>query len=318
MVTDLGTTSNPAVTTSSAAVSDPTQAYVLARAIEVRGGVDTPANFRDYDDPVNNPTPLFARMGMSPDPLRTLPVPVVSNTYVSPTDTTTTGTIPAKYAAQSVGTGQTVTFNPGVYKDINITGGTVTFRPGIYVFSPDGPNQGLRISGGTVTGSGVMFYFGASNYQSVPLSPGSLDIADGAFDGPLPPTLPQPPTSYALPADANSVNLATLSIAGSSGSVTLSGMAYNSSNTSDLILIFGRRKSQGSSLYSISGGGSGNMAMNINGTIYTKWTLFSLSGAGTYNSQFIVGSLRLAGGATMTINGTGINRGRANLVFLVE
>jgi len=317
--TSLGTTNQPAVVTSNTAISDPTQAYVRADAVLVRGGVDQPLNFRDIIDPANSPSPLYAGMGMSPDPLRTLPVPVVTNTYPSPTSTTATGTIPAKYPSLSVSTGQTVTFNPGVYTDINITGGTVVFRSGIYVFAPDSNNQGLRISGGTTTSEagGVMFYFGASTYQDGG-SPGSLDIADGAFDGPLPPTN----GSYTLPADANSVRQATLAIAGSSGSVTLEGYAYNTSDPNDRILFFARRRNQdpngNTSLYSIGGSGSGNMALDLKGTIYSKWASFSLSGGGTYNAQFIVGSLTLGGGATITINGTGINRGRANQVFLVE
>lgn len=321
IATELGTTQQPAVVTSNTVVWDAVkkESYVNARSVQVRGGVDTPENFRDYDDPEYGSSPLYAGMGMSPDPLRTLPVPVVFNTYASPTNTTDTGEIPAKYPVQSVSTGQTVVFNPGVYTDINITGGSATFRSGIYVISPNLNGQGLRISGGTTVSApgGVMFYFAAGNYQSSPDSPGAQDILDGALDGPLPPNSP----TTTLPEDVKTA-VATLSVAGSSGSVTLDGMAYNTDNPSDRILFFGRRRSQdpngNQTLYSVGGSGSSNMALNFKGTIYTKWASFSLGGGGSYDAQFIVGRLILGGGATMTINGTGINRGRANQVFLVQ
>jgi Flp pilus assembly protein TadG len=314
----VGTTpSSPyAITTSNSQVADPTQAYVQARAVQVVGGVDTPGNIRDYDDPVNGPSPLYTGSTVGPDPLRSLPVPGPS-TVSSITGSGWT----TRISAVKVSSNQTVTLNPGIYEDINITGGDVTFNPGVYILSPTKNNQGLRISGTDaaprgVRGTDVMFYFAASNYLTG--GAGSLDAADGAFDGPLPPTN----GSTSLPQDANGVNLATLAIAGSGGNVSLTGLAYQTGDPNDRVLFFGRRRSQDPSgskgLYSISGGGSGNMAVSVQGTIYAKWAQFGLSGGGTYNAQFIVGSLKLGGGATMTINGTGINRGRANQVFLVE
>ena len=58
--------------------------------------------------------------------------------------------------------------------------------------------------------------------------------------------------------------------------------------------------------------------VNLVGTIYAKWARFHLAGGGRYDSQFVVGSLDIAGQATLTINGTGKNRGTANQIFLVE
>jgi hypothetical protein len=93
-------------------------------------------------------------------------------------------------------------------------------------------------------------------------------------------------------------------------------MPYNTNDPADKTLFFFRRRNTTGANF--GGGGSGNMLTSVNGTIYHKWGQFTLSGGRTYNSQFIVGSLVLAGGAEMTINATGINRGRANQVFLVE
>ena len=58
--------------------------------------------------------------------------------------------------------------------------------------------------------------------------------------------------------------------------------------------------------------------VKLTGTIYAKWANFDLSGQGTYNAQFVVGSLQLSGNGLVTIHATGKNFGTANLVFLVE
>jgi hypothetical protein len=251
---------------------------------------------------VNNPSPLFARYPVNPDPLRELPVPMQSN-VTSITNWTNLGSV-------SVGNNDTVTLNPGIYTDIRIQGGTVTFNPGVYILSPSGPNQGLLINGGNVTGIGVMFYITGSNYLHT--SPGYWDNLDGHLDGPL------PPTNGTIPADTfnGKVNYAGLDVAGGTGNVRLVGMPFATDNPDDKILFFQRRRNTTGA--SISGSGSGGRIFDIDGTIYGKWAHFALSGGGTYDAQFIVGSLTLAGGASMTINGTGINRGRANHVFLVE
>jgi hypothetical protein len=56
----------------------------------------------------------------------------------------------------------------------------------------------------------------------------------------------------------------------------------------------------------------------MTGMIYAKWANFHLAGGGMYNAQFVVGSMIVDGGATLTINAAGKNFGRANQVFLVE
>jgi hypothetical protein len=79
------------------------------------------------------------------------------------------------------------------------------------------------------------------------------------------------------------------------------------------LLIYQRRwNTQGLSV----GGNSNNV--NLSGTAYAKWANFSLSGQGKYNAQFLVGSISITGNATVTINASGKQLGKANLVFLVE
>ena len=43
-----------------------------------------------------------------------------------------------------------------------------------------------------------------------------------------------------------------------------------------------------------------------------------ITGQGNYNSQFIIGSMTIAGGGTLTLNYAGQNLGKASEVFLVE
>ena len=323
------TSGSSSVVTSNKAVSDKANAYVQAKHVQVRGGVDTPGNFADYDDPASGPSPLYAGVAaIAPDPLRSIPVPQVKNTYVSPTSTTATkGTVPLRYPPQSVGKSGTVTFNPGVYEDINITGGNVTFRTGTYVLSPTKNNQGLRISGGKVQsegwvseddpGPGVMFYVAASNYLDDPNNPGSADIADGAADGPLPPNAAGTP----IPTDSGSIKVAALDIAGGLDGVQdwvhLAGLQnYTGTATNERILFFGRRKSQTD--YHLGGNGGSNAGLNFVGTVYAKWANLELAGGASYNSQFVVGRVTLSGQGAITIKGSGVNRGLANQVYLVE
>jgi len=59
----------------------------------------------------------------------------------------------ASYSNPMVSGNQNVTLSPGTYSNgISITGGTTTFSPGVYAVSGS-----LKISGGTVSGSGVTF-----------------------------------------------------------------------------------------------------------------------------------------------------------------
>lgn len=280
-------------------------ATVKARYIQVRGGVDVPANYEPFE--MGDPSPLFCRATIGPDPLRELPTPTSANVS-SITNWT-------RQAAITVPNNTTRTFTPGVYADIQINqGATVIFQPGVYIFSPINNNQGLRINGNcTVTGNGVMFYMTGSNYLDV--SPGYRDAADNAqaaLDGPLPPT-----NASTIPAstdpNANQVRFATMDCNATGATVTLTGLA-DSSSPFNGILFYQRRRNNTSPRIQ----GNAGMNVNLGGTIYAKWGRFTVSGGGAYNAQFVVGSLSLSGTGTITINANGKSFGRANQVFLVE
>src|SRR5205085_11956412 len=130
-------------------------------------------NYTDGGD-----TPLYARAPMSKDPLRDLAAPQQSNVTSISSWTRT--------AAVKVGTGETKTFSPGIYEDMQISGSAnATFNHGVYIFSPTKANQGFKITGSpTVTGDGVMFYMTGSNYlDTSAVHCDVTDDAQNALDG---------------------------------------------------------------------------------------------------------------------------------------
>lgn len=272
----------------------------------VRGGVDSVANFQNYV--ANGPNPLYANVrSIFPDPYRTLPVPNQSNT---PSITNWKTKLKVAYS-----TGQTAILNPGIYEDISITGSAnVTFSPGMYILSPKTPNQGLRINGSpTVNGTNVMFYFTGSNYLDE--SPGYYDSLDGAVDGPLPPangtvcgTLPTPPDS-----NFRSVNFATLDLNLNSGSVNFTGI-QNTSSVYNNFLFFQRRRNTNTAQIQANAGSS----VFFKGSIYAKWALFKVAGAGVYQSQFTVGTMTVTGGGEVLIEKYDRNFKMAGFIYLVE
>jgi Flp pilus assembly protein TadG len=284
-------------------------APVVAGAIWVAGGIDNIANYQMYDaayappngnyyNPSNTDAPVFANLQTTaPDPLATLATPTTGNgvvqTYPQYLGNGQWGTASSPQSV-SIGNSDTVTFNPGIYQSISINGGTVTFNPGIYVVGPglgNGNGQStLKIVGGTVTGSGVMFYNTGSDYTSG----GTPDSNDGNTLG-----------------TDNNANFGAVSIGGSA-SVTLSPI-NNAGSPFNGILFYQRRwNTQGASI------GGNTSTLNLTGTIYDKWGTFTLAGQGAYNAEFVVGSLSISGGAAVTINATGKNLGRVNQVYLVE
>jgi Flp pilus assembly protein TadG len=283
-------------------------APVVATAISVAGGIDNIDNFRTYDasqspnyyNPSNTDRPVFANLQTAaPDPLASLPTPTTSNgvvqTYPQYLGNGQWGTASSPQSV-SINSSDTVTFSPGIYQSISITGtnANVTFNPGIYVLGPglgNGNGQStLKITGGTVTGSGVMFYNTGSDYQSN----GTPDSSDGNTLG-----------------NDNNANFGAISIGGGAN-VTLSPSS-NSSSAFNGILFYQRRwDTQGASI------GGNTSTLNLSGTIYDKWGNFALTGQGTYNAEFVVGALSISGGAAVTINAAGKNYGRVNQVYLVE
>jgi hypothetical protein len=310
------------------AISSSTGATIKAQYVQIHGGVDSSSlsNITYYDG--SSGTPLFAGLSLvEPDPLASMAVPQPSNTPSIPTSawtnrnptlTTSNGvtTYPSGVYTSSISANSTVVFNPGVYADIKIsTGATVTFNPGVYILSPASNNQGLSITGGTVTGTGVLFYFTSSDYTST-TTPGAYDAADTTMAATTPDSS-NAPSSSNLPTvngvtESSNVKWATLQING--GNVTLTSLADTSNTALNGVLFYQRRRNTSAATI----GGNAGQNFGLSGTIYARWAQFKLSGQGTFNAQFIVGSMAMSGGGTVTVNGTGKNYGLANEVFLVE
>jgi Flp pilus assembly protein TadG len=299
---------------------------LFATDIDVVGGVDNPSTFKPIL--AGDPSPLHTRQLPEPDPLIQLPTPVVANGVdptvrgsVSVTNQNVQG-VPAtspgpgglNFVAQggeavpgSVNpavAGQVI-LHPGVYQSLSITGGNVYLVPGIYVLSPQqNVSNTLKITDGTVTAERIMFYNTAMSYNP---NTGIPDINDGENTNPL------PNAEYAggiqinagmkfSPIDTTSVNYQSLYPNAPPVSTVFDGM-----------LFFQRRRHQAA--VEISGNAASGL---LAGTLYAKWSNFQISGQGTYDAQFIAGSVSVTGQGNVTILGAGEKRGKANKIYLVE
>jgi Flp pilus assembly protein TadG len=304
---------------------------IFATDIDVVGGVDNPTSFKPYT--TGDPSPLRTRQSPEEDPLLTLPTPVQGSTgtghgvdptnrgTVSVTNNNVSG-VPAtapepggiNFVAQGgeavpgrgtpAAAGEVILF-PGVYGQLSITGGTVYLVPGIYVISPkQNVSNALKITGGTVTAERVMFYNTSYSYNPVN---GNPDSGDGENKTAL------PNTEYAggfqinagmkfSPIDTTKVNYAGLY-----------PLAPAVSNEFDGMLFYQRRRHKAT--IQIAGDSA---AGQLAGTLYAKWANFQISGQGTYDAQFVAGSISVTGQGNVTILGAGELRGRANRVYLVE
>jgi hypothetical protein len=263
------------------------------------------ANNNYYDPNYNSTThPVAANLQQTaPDPLANLATPTTSNGVTNATKGSypqapsgSTGTLTASANQPqniSVTNSNNYTFIPGVYQSISVTGGTATFQPGIYVVgvSANGGGSVLTFNGGTVTGSGVMFYITGSNYNA---SDGMPDVNDGTSS---------PPKN--VPGNFGGLSM------GGSGTTTLTPYSNTGSPFNGILFYQRRWNNQGAS---ITGGNN----TSLSGTLYAKWANFQLAGSGNFNAQFLVGSMSITGQSTVTIDATGKLLGRANVVFLVE
>lgn len=269
---------------------------------EVVGGVDVPGNIQNL--PGTSANPLHAGVLPKTDPLLNLPTPTTANGVVNTfwqlnSDLTWTTAASPQAVSVSISAGQSVTFPPGVYQSISVTGtgpGSATFSPGLYVvgaqFGGGGPTLNIATGAGvTVTGSGVMFYNTGSDYTA---ASGAPDSGDGGNS-------PSPPSS---------TNFGSVNISGQS--VNLSAPT-SSGGPFDGLLFYQRRWN--TQPVSIQGNGG---STSLSGTFYAKWANLQLTGTGTYNAQFLSGSVNVSGGANLTINSAGSRLGKANEVFLVE
>jgi len=202
-----------------------------------------------------------------------------------PPPTTSNGAVATEWPAVNITGNQTVTLYPGVYPSISIGAGTALFMPGIYIIR----GGSLKITEQSVSATGAMFYITGSDYN---VNTGLPDINDR--DNPPMPT------------------------GATFGEVTINAglrfSGYNDLNSPFNGLMFYQRR-WNTKAFNIQGNsGQGNLA----GSIYAKWAPLKVSGQGTYDAQFVVGSLEASGTGTINIREAATNTVRANQSFLVE
>ncbi len=238
-----------------------------ARDIRVVGGVDNERNYGPYVS--GDPAPLRANALPVPDPFRDLPVP-------------TTATDPANVRSTSRGgvtvigiplLGLPTTLQPGVYDYIQVVTGKVIFQPGVYIIRGKNPltNIPLQIIGGEVRAEGVMFYITDSTSYSA--TTGSPDRNDGEI------TPAAPGLGTVLPSAVINAGLlgSRYSPLNSPGS-PFHGLLIYQRRTDRRIIVIARDQLLANSTFS--------------GTIYGKWGHLVITGMGTFNSRFVVGSMR--------------------------
>lgn len=305
---------------------------IWAQSVDVVGGVESPASFAmpEMWPNLGGPTPVRARQLPEPDPLIELPVPTISR-GVDPTDRTptsndsgvlvtntgnqnlfapnrvaTAGEMIGTYAA----TEGEVILHPGVYTSIDVTGGKVYFVPGIYVIKAKKNNQSaLKITGGTVTGKGIMFYNTGSNFNP---QDGTPDINDKKLKPPVDDGASLGGFTVNDSMQLSPIDTENISYTATHGTYTPPATAANISAYNGMLFFQRRRSTQ---TIAINGGGT---AAALSGTMYAKWANFTLAGQGAYDAQFVAGSISITGLADVTVLSAGKARGKANQLFLVE
>ena len=297
-----------------------------ANYVRVVGGVDNPENFQSYD-PAATESPLHADMKTPvPDPFITIDTPWVAN-GVDPTEW---GEVKASDGGSDPGDvdpsdpyrnrvvddpdlgPETLLLHPGIYTSIDVTGGNVRFLPGIYVLKPDTNTQtSLKITGGNVVASGVMFYNTGDNYSPYT---GGPDLND-RFNSSLPPA-----------PDGAHFGAMTINAAMKFEPIDLDTFVddygpyvdeYDPAHVPAMDfegMLFYQRRLNDAKVDFQGNAEEGNLA----GTIYGKWSNFKIAGQGTYDAQFVVGSLSVSGNGDVTIQYAGDKEGKAPQVFLVE
>jgi hypothetical protein len=254
----------------------------------------------------------------APDPLVNLPVPASTASAANNTATPlgsawNTRPLGSPLVQQGQSSGLvdpnyvdgngTVQLFPGVYQSITVSGGTLNLNPGVYVLSPSGsPLYTLDVTGGIVTGSGVLFYNTGADF--VPLS-GYPDSGDAELYNPGPAGTGAPSSSADFQGNFAGIRLDTSGNAQISLSALLApGDPYNG------MLIYQRRSNM--QPLTVAGGN-----LTLSGTIYAAWAPLSMSGGGSHPAQFIIGSMQITGNDTITLSYASL-AGTANEVFLVE
>jgi hypothetical protein len=275
------------------------------------GGVNDPGNFYDIEGGDN---PLHAGAGSTFDPLLYLATPDVNNGVPNVrhgAPQASDGSLALNNADDDSGspnyievdpiTGEeTMILQPGVYETIKITGGKVVFTPGIYVLSPQqNVAFSLEITGGDVTANLVMFYNTGSDYDVLDGSPDNLDM-DNTPAAPSDTIFGKIKINAAMQFSPIDTEIYTYD-------PPVSGDDFDN-------MLFYQRRWNDAEIQIEGNSDEGDLA----GTLYAKWAEVKIAGQGTYDAQFVVGSMDLSGQGDITINYNGDNSGKAPRIFLVE
>jgi hypothetical protein len=253
-----------------------------------------------------------------PDPLINLPTPATTastadNSATPPgpswstralgTPSVKDGDVSGLQSPNRVDDEGAVQLYPGVYQSIKVAGGTVNFNPGVYVLSPsDNTSYAVDLTGGTITGTGVMFYNTGGDF--VP-STGYPDHDDAALYDPGPSGMNAPSSDQRFQGNFAGINIDS----SNASSISLSAPSADGDPFAGMLIYQRRANTQP---INITGGN-----LSLAGTLYAKWARLNLSGAGNHQAQFIAGSVRLSGPATLTLT-PGNPSGKAARVFLTE
>lgn len=226
-----------------------------------------------------SPNPLHTGVATAPDPFINLPSPTTAN-----------GAVGTTYPAVLLNAVQNVTLSPGVYPSIELQASAkATLNPGIYIIK----GGGLKLSGDTrLSGTGVMIYLTGSDYNVNTGLPDSNDLNQS-------------------PPAVGGATFGGLKLEGSSR-ITLTPIS-NASSPFDGMGFYQRRLN--TTTFKQTGY---TTIAPFKGTIYAKWAQVELEGSSTYSAQFVVGSIRITGGTSITVDATGQNLTKVNQVFLVE
>jgi hypothetical protein len=292
---------------------------VQANQILISGGVNDPNNFQS-NPPGDDVLDAYTQ-SLYPDPLNTMPTPTTANGVFnvdrgSPQATSGSLALNNPNDVNDVLGGgpnfienpglpnETMVLHPGIYQSIKITGGRVRFEPGIYVLRPASTGNTaftLEITGGDVSANNQMFYNTGSTYDPVT---GSPDNADHTV-----PLTPQPSIPSGKFGDIK-INAGMTFCGLDSSTYAPGGIDVSDFDN----MLFYQRRLSVAELQVEGNSASGN----LKGTLYAKFGEAKISGQGTYDAQFIVGSIDVHGEGDITIQYNGSGSAKAPQVFLVE
>jgi len=262
-----------------------------ARDVRVVGGVDRPSNFSAFAS--GQSPPLKAGRKPVPDPLQSLPAPIVGSD--SSIDATSNGGVSVTGLPII---GPTRHLYPGVYDWIQVLSGKAVFHPGVYIIRSKHPvtQLSLSIAAGQVTATGVMFYI--TDSPAYTPNSGLPDSQDGETN----------PGNLSVTTLVPSVVISTALLGSQITPLADAGSPFNG------LLIYQRRTDRRPIV--IAGLDLLNTA-TLSGTIYAKWGEVIFASEGTYNMRFVVGTMRFVNVLTTNITPSSLLPA-ARDVFLVE